>query len=70
MALGALGGWKPLLLVVLSAVMIGLWLAALRDIGRRNFKTSLSKWQWIAIVVFLPIVGALAYIFWGRGDNT
>lgn len=70
MALGALGGWEPLLLITLLAVGIGLWLAALRDIGKGNFKSSLSKWQWIAIVILLPIVGALVYIFLGRRDST
>ncbi len=66
MAIGALGGWKPLLIVVISAIVIGLWIAVLLDILRGNFSTALSKWQWVAIVIFFPILGASIYILWGR----
>jgi prepilin signal peptidase PulO-like enzyme (type II secretory pathway) len=63
MALGALGGWEPLLLLVLIAIIIGLDLAALLNIYRRSFSKR-QKYAWASLVVFLPVVGALMYIIW------
>jgi len=46
MALGALGGWEPLLLLVLIAVTLGLDLAALRAIFRDADSSRSHKYGW------------------------
>lgn len=63
MALGAVDGWEPLLLVILAAVIIGVWLAAIKAVVRKKFKTPLRKWLWIAITILIPILAALIYVF-------
>lgn len=66
MALGALDGWRPLLILVSIAIVAGLWLAAFVDIIRSRFKSSTSKLVWLFIVTFAPVVGVLLYILLGR----
>ncbi|MDF9800321.1 hypothetical protein OKW21_005584 [Catalinimonas alkaloidigena] len=63
MALGALNGWEPLLLLSLSALIIGTWLATLKDIVQGSFKSNTYRWVWIAIVILLPLIGSVLYFF-------
>jgi hypothetical protein len=62
MALGALGGWEPLLLLVLIALTLGLDLAALRAIFQGSNHSQSSKYAWMIIILLLPVLGALIYI--------
>ena len=63
MALGALGGWEPLLLLVLIAVALGLDLAALCAIFRdSNHYSQGQRYGWAVIILLLPVLGALIYI--------
>ncbi|WP_394342582.1 PLDc N-terminal domain-containing protein [Pontibacter oryzae] len=43
-----------------------LWLWALQDILRNDFKTGTDKLVWVIVVVVLPIVGAVLYLLIGR----
>lgn len=51
----------PLLLV---PILPNLW--AIWHIFRCDFKTPQEKMAWLAASVFIPILGGLAYVFWGR----
>jgi energy-converting hydrogenase Eha subunit H len=62
MALGALGGWEPLLYLVLFSLVLGLDIAAVRNIMQREGLSRKRKWGWVTLVVFLPLLGAMAYI--------
>ena len=42
----------------------------LLDITRSTFQDSTNKIIWAIIVLLAPLLGALAYIFWGRDQKT
>jgi len=56
--------------LVLAAVPIipNLW--AIRHALYHHFASNQEKMLWIGLAVFIPIVGGLAYIFFGRGRVT
>lgn len=57
--------WQTLLFMVCTASVI-LWLWALQDILRSDFKTDIDKLVWVIVVAVLPIVGAVLYFLIGR----
>lgn len=69
MALGALNGWEPLLLLALSALILGTWLVTLKDIVQSSFKNNTRKWLWIVVVIFLPILGSILYFLLGKQEG-
>lgn len=46
-----------------------LWLIALIDILKSNFKESTSKIIWVLIVIFLPIIGSILYFIIGKENK-
>lgn len=46
-----------------------LWLIALIDILKSNFKDSTSKIIWVLIVIFLPIIGSILYFIIGKENK-
>lgn len=46
-----------------------LWLWALIDLLRSDFKDTTTKLIWVVIIVFLPVLGALLYLLIGRGQK-
>ena len=61
MALGAVDGWRTPLLVLLLALIVGMWLAGLVNIARSRFRSSAARWGWVAVVTLLPVIGFLVY---------
>lgn len=57
--------WQTLLFMVCTVSVI-LWLWALQDILRSDFKTDIDKLVWVIVVAVLPIVGAVLYLLIGR----
>lgn len=51
----------PLLLI---PILPNLW--AIWHIFRCDFNTAQEKMAWLAVSVFIPVLGGLAYVFWGR----
>ncbi|HEU5291962.1 MAG TPA: PLDc N-terminal domain-containing protein [Cyclobacteriaceae bacterium] len=41
-------------------------IAAIVDIMNNSFRGVYTKWIWCAIVVFMPLVGPLLYVWIGR----
>lgn len=64
MILGLYAFLLPLLLYVLWTTL------ALWDLGRRAETTAMATWVWVFLVLALPFVGALAYLFLGGAQLT
>ena len=63
-----LAGLIPLL-IPLILLELGLMIAALVDLLRRERRTKGPKWMWGALIVLFSIVGPLVYFFLGREDT-
>lgn len=51
---------------LIGMVCFVLWIWALVDIIKSQFKDDVTKLIWFLVVFFLPFVGLLLYIFAGR----
>jgi len=40
------------------------------DIMRSTFKDNTTKLLWLAVVIFAPVLGSIAYLLVGRGGKT
>ena len=60
-------GWHrlPGVAFVLSIPAV-LWLWALIDVLRNDFKDSVTKVIWLIAIIFVPFLGALLYLLIGR----
>ncbi|WP_243546426.1 PLD nuclease N-terminal domain-containing protein [Pseudodesulfovibrio tunisiensis] len=56
--------WTVILGVV--AVCFGLSAFCILDVWKRQFESSNEKALWMQMCIFIPILGALAYLFVGR----
>lgn len=65
MAIGALDGWKSVLILLAIVIPVGMWLAAIVDIVKHQFKNSTYKLLWLLIVSLIPVIGPLLYAFIG-----
>ncbi|MFP4167782.1 MAG: PLDc N-terminal domain-containing protein [Desulfonatronovibrionaceae bacterium] len=55
----------PLVIILLFIpILPNLW--AIWHIFRSDFNTGQEKMIWLAVAVFMPILGGIIYIFWGR----
>jgi hypothetical protein len=50
-------------------VVAVLWLVALVDILKSEFKDGLTKVIWLLLVIFLPFLGSILYFFIGRDQK-
>ncbi|WP_187264551.1 PLD nuclease N-terminal domain-containing protein [Pontibacter beigongshangensis] len=64
-----LGGNEILLLLFFLGIPAILWLWALVDLLRSDFKNSTNKLIWVIPIIFLPVLGALLYLLIGRGQK-
>ena len=55
------------LLIPLLIIQLGLMIAALVDLFRRE-KTKGPKWLWILIIVFVNYIGPILYFVVGRDE--
>ncbi|WP_219337376.1 PLD nuclease N-terminal domain-containing protein [Pontibacter sp. BT310] len=55
-----------LYMILFLAIPFGLWLGALIDLLRSNFADSITKLIWLVVIVFIPVLGAILYLFIGR----
>jgi H+/gluconate symporter-like permease len=53
-------------MILFLAIPFGLWLGALIDLLRSNFEDSITKLIWLVVIVFIPVLGAILYLFIGR----
>lgn len=55
--------WLHAFLLIIP-ILPNLW--SIRDVWNHSFKDYSVKITWLAIAVFLPVIGGLLYIFIGR----
>ncbi len=61
------GSTAQLLMVLFIVLTLGtLWVWALVDSIRSEFANSTNKIIWVLVIMFLPLLGALLYLFIGR----
>ena len=56
----------PLAIVAIIVLSFVLWVAALVDVARRQFREPNAKLIWVLVIVFAHGVGALVYFAVGR----
>ena len=58
--------------VVIALIIVGLIIPILPNLWaiwnafHSEFATTEEKMTWVAVAVFLPVLGGLLYLFWGR----
>ena len=67
--IGGIGGLEILLILVFLGIPLALWLWALVDLVKSDFKNSINKLVWLILIVFLPVLGAILYLLIGRGQK-
>lgn len=60
--------WAIILGVVGMCFSYSVW--AILDVWNRNFESSTEKSLWMQICIFIPILGATAYLFLGRNRGS
>lgn len=58
-----------LLFSLIGLVMIALWIYALVDVIRSDFKDANMKLIWILILVFTQVLGAIVYLIIGKNGK-
>ncbi|WP_272699863.1 PLD nuclease N-terminal domain-containing protein [Desulfovibrio sp. Fe33] len=56
--------WAIVLVAVGACFTFSAW--AILDVWKRHFESSTEKSLWMQICIFIPILGALTYLFLGR----
>lgn len=60
-------GWTlAAVLVPLIIIELSLMVVALVDLARREAVRGGSKLVWVLVIVFINIIGPIAYLLWGR----
>lgn len=60
--------WAVIIGAVLACFSFSAW--SILDAWKRTFESSNEKVLWIQICIFIPILGALAYLFLGRNRGS
>ena len=58
--------WHIILIVVVVAVMLPLWIAAIVSIVKHPDASQTAKVVWIVIVIIFPLLGSLIWFATGR----
>lgn len=66
--LGGIGGIELIIIFLFLALPTILWLWALIDCVKREFKGS-DKLIWVLVIIFLPLIGAILYLTIGRKQS-
>lgn len=56
------------LLLPIFVLQLGLMAAGLIDLWRREQVTGGNKWIWALVIIFINIIGPIAYFTFGRKD--
>lgn len=52
------------LIVAAIPILPNLW--SIWHVFNRNFSSPVEKLSWIGLAVFIPVIGGIVYIIWGR----
>ncbi len=61
---------SSMLFVAVGAGLFVLWVWSIIDVIRSEFKDSSTKIIWIALLIFLPLLGSIIYFFIGKSTKT
>ena len=67
--LGGLGGFELLLLTIFFILPLFLWIIALVEVLKSEFKNTNDKLIWVIVILLFPIIGALLYFIIGRNQR-
>lgn len=56
------------LLIPIAVIQLGLMIAALVDLARRN-STNGPKWLWVLVILFVNLIGPVVYFLVGREET-
>lgn len=65
---GGIGGFELIIIFLFVALPTILWLWALIDCVKREFKSN-DKLIWVLIIIFLPLIGSILYLAIGRNQS-
>ncbi len=54
-------------LIPIAILQLGLVIFALMDVARRE-KTRGPKWMWVLVILFVNLIGPVAYLIFGREE--
>lgn len=57
------------LLLFIFVVPVILWILAILDIVKSDFKDNTIKIVWLLVVIFLPVIGSILYFIAGRSSK-
>lgn len=64
--IGGLGGIEILLVLIIAVLPVILIIWAIIDLVSSQFTDSTNKLIWAIIILFMPFIGAILYLFIGR----
>ena len=67
--MGGLGGFELLLIAIFFILPLFLWIIALVEVLKSEFKNSNDKLIWVLVILLFPIIGALLYFIIGRNQR-
>ena len=67
--LGGLGGFELLLLTIFFILPLFLWIIALVEVLKSEFKNTNDKLIWVIVILLFPIIGSLLYFIIGRNQR-
>lgn len=53
--------WEVVILLVIWVPLVLLWLTALMDLILRRPMSGMARVLWLLLIIFLPVIGAIAY---------
>ena len=53
--------WEVVILLVIWVPLVLLWLSALMDLILRRPMSGIARVLWLLLIIFLPVIGAIAY---------
>jgi len=60
---------SSMLFLAVGLALFVLWIWAIIDVIKSDFKDSTTKIIWIALLIFLPFLGAVIYPFLGKSTK-
>jgi hypothetical protein len=66
---GGIGFTEFLTIGVFLMVPVLLWVWAIIDLLKSHFPDSVNKVIWAIVIVFIPVLGPLLYLFLGRNQQ-
>lgn len=67
--IGGFGTTEMLMIAFLAIIPLLIWLWALIDVLKSNFKDNTVKILWVLVIILLPVLGCILYLIIGRSQR-